>query len=329
MGKTRCCKATIWRIGERRRRCSVCRRAWRIRLKKRGRPKLRLDDRLVERVLLGRRTLTELARGIGITRQALSYRFLRALELQLKRTRSPTPTAVGDLVLLIDGLWFRFKRRPWVLYLMAFKPPQVESAAFIDPVLQEGPESRAGWIRALRTIPTKSRPRIRALVCDNFAGSSTLANRNRWILQLCHFHLKASIRRRLGRFHRFTVGVRSTREEAYALVETALTTTEVDRLLAAKNRLSEIAQSGSLPWKFSNILREFVRRLSNYRAYHNHEKLGLPRTTGSIESRGRMIRDLMRQARSVRTPKALRLWATNYVRLKPTIVCRSAVFYPK
>ena len=328
MGKTRCCNAVAWRIGERRRRCSVCKRAWRVRPKRRGRPKLRLDHRLVHRVLLGHRTLTELSRRSGLTRQALSYRFLRALESHLRRGSSPKPPAARDLVLLIDGLWFRFKRRPWVLYLMAFKPPELNTAAFIDPVLQEGPESREGWRRALRSIPRKTKPRIRALVCDNFAGSNTLADTNRWILQLCHFHLKASIRRRLGRFHRFTVQGRSTREEAYRLVETALTTSEESSVLAARQRLIEIADSGLLPWKFSNILREFVRRLPNYRAYHINQRLRLPRTTGSVESRGRMIRDVMRRARNLRTPRALRLWAINYIRLKPTIACQPAIPYP-
>lgn len=329
MGKSRCCNAVAWRIGERRRRCSACRRAWRVRPKRRGRPKLRLDRRLVHRVLLGHRSLTEIARRSGLTRQALSYRFLRALETHLRRSSSPRPPAARDLVLLIDGLWFRFKRRPWVLYLMAFKPPELNTAAFIDPVLQEGPESREGWRRAFRSIPRKAKLRIRALVCDNFAGSNTLADMNRWVLQLCHFHLKASIRRRLGRFHRFTVLSRSTREEAYRLVETALTASEDVQVIAASQRLREIAESGLLPWKFSNILREFIRRLSNYRAYHVHQQLRLPRTTGSVESRGRMIRDVMRRARSVRTPRALKLWATSYVRLKPTITCQPAIFYPK
>lgn len=329
MGKSKCCGANVWRIGERRRRCSACRRDWRIDQRKRGRRKLRVDDRLIHKVLIERRSLTEIAAKLSLTRQAMSYRFLRALESRLARSRAPNPVVGRDLILLIDGLWFRFKRRPWVLYLMAFKQPQATTAVFIDPVLQQGSESRAGWCRAFDTIPDESRSKIRALVCDNFAGSTTLAAWNGWILQLCHFHLLASLRIKLGRFHYRTVSAREIREESYELVRTALATTDEKCLQAAQERLKQLSENPALPWKFSNILREFVRRLAHYRAYQRHPHLGLPRTTGSVESMGRVVRDLMRRSRNVTTPEALDLWATNHLRLRPEITCRAANFYAK
>lgn len=324
MGKSQCCDAIIRRFGKRRRQCGSCLRTWRIRIKQRGRRRLRLDDRLIHRVLLERRSLTELGRAAGLSRQALSYRFLRALEAHLVRSKSSQPGNSPDLVLLIDGLWFRFKRRPWVLYLMAFKPPEANTAIFIDPVLQQGSESRDAWNRALETIPEKDRSRVRALVCDNFAGCTTLAQWNGWVLQLCHFHLIASLRTRLGRFHRHTVGARVIREEGYQLVRTALTTSNESLLNAATERLQDLADNSRMPWKFGNILREFVRRIQSYRAYQIHPQLGLPRTNGSAESMGRVIRDMMRRTRNITTPEALRLWVTNYIRLRPGIACNGA-----
>jgi len=208
---------------------------------------------------------------------------------------------------------------------MAFKSPQASSATFIDPVLQEGPECRDAWRVALNTIPPKHRAKIRALVCDNFRGGTTIAAENRWVLQLCQFHLKAAVYKLLGRRFRFTVGMRPIREEAYALIQRALTTSSDQRLTAATMRLSAIAEQRRLPYRFTMILREFVRRLADYRAYRKYPALQLPRTTSSIESKGRTIRDLMGRARSLKTPKAVRLWATSYVRLKPTINCRPAV----
>src|SRR5687768_17139942 len=89
MGKTRCCRAIVWRINERRRQCSACRRSWRVWPKRRGRPRLRSDARLIHKVFVEHRTLTQLARGLDITRQALSYRFLRALEQHLRRSKAP------------------------------------------------------------------------------------------------------------------------------------------------------------------------------------------------------------------------------------------------
>lgn len=321
MGKSQCCRVKVIQYGARRRQCVGCRRTWRIWRRKAGRPRLRHHDRLIHHVLIQRRSLTDLAKGLSRSRQALSYRFLRALERQLKLATPKRPIGEGDLVLLVDGLWFRFRRRPWVVYLMALKRPIEDTATFVDPVLRSGSESREGWIHALGTIPAESRENIRALVCDNFIGSMTIARSNGWVLQYCHFHLLASLYSKLGLRRPSTVGAISTRREAYELVRTGLTTSDEHVRQAVESRLKALADSRILPFRFSNILREYVRRLDNYRAY---PALRLPRTTGSMESMGRMIRDMLGRSRSLSTPEALHLWVRTFVRLRPQIACRPA-----
>lgn len=322
MGKSQCCRAKVIQFGARRRQCVECRRTWRVWPRKAGRPRLRHLDRLIHQVLIKRRSLTELAHAMRLSRQALSYRFLRALKLHFKLSKPNHPMGHGDLVLLVDGLWFRFKGRPWVIYLMAFKRPADDTATFIDPVLRPGTESREGWICALQTIPAGSRENIRAIVCDNFMGSMTIARVNGWILQYCHFHLLASLHSKLGLRRPSTVGAIETRREAYELVRTALTTPDEHIRKAAEHRVRALGDSRLLPFRFSNILREFVRRLDNYRAYRNHPALRLPRTTGSMESMGRIIRDMLGRNRSLSTPETLQLWVTAYVRLRPKVACR-------
>lgn len=324
MGKSRCCGSIVWRKDHRRRQCAVCRRTWRTRLRRRGRPKLRSLDRLLEKVFFERRSLVQLAKQSGLTRQALSYRFLKALESHVARSRGRSVQSKGDLVLLIDGMWFKFKRRPWVLYLLAFKEPRIDRASFIDPVLQAGSESRTNWIRAIETIPARDRARIRALVCDNFAGSTTIAKNNGWILQLCHFHLLASLRKRLGRRHPANVPSLGPRQRGYELVRQALATEDARTLGTVVGRLRELADDPATPWRYGNILREFAKRMPAYHAYRRHPEMTLPRTTGSVESMGRIIRDLLRQTRSLSTPKALKLWVTSYLRMRPEIVCNAA-----
>jgi hypothetical protein len=265
-----------------------------------------------------------LAKQLGLTRQALSYRFLRALEAYVARSRSQPVQAGGELVLLIDGMWFKFKRRPWVLYLMAFKVPRINKALFIDPVLQAGSESQGNWIRALDTIPAQSRARIRALVCDNFAGSTTIAKNNGWVLQLCHFHLLASLRKRLGRRHPANVPSLGPRQKGYELVRQTLATKGARARMIAADRLRSLADDSATPWRYGNILREFANRMPAYHAYRQHPELHLPRTTSSVESKARTIRDLLRQTRSLSTPKALKLWVTSYLRMRPEIVCNQA-----
>lgn len=324
MGKSRCCGAKIWQKDKRRRQCAACRRTWRTWRRRRGRPRLRPQDRLLEKVFFERRSLADLSKQLDLTRQALSYRFLRALESHVARSRSRSVQSRGDLVLLIDGMWFKFKRRPWVLYLMAFKVPRIDRALFIDPVLQAGSESRGNWIRALETIPPQNRARIRALVCDNFAGSTTIAKNNGWVLQLCHFHLLASLRKRLGRRHPANVPSLGPRQRGFELVKQALATKETSALEVATEQLRELADDPATPWRYGNILREFAKRMPAYHAYRRYPHLHLPRTTGSVESMGRVIRDLLRQTRSLSTPKALKLWVTSYLRMRPEITCNAA-----
>jgi hypothetical protein len=321
MGKSSCCNEIVWTLRKRRRQCSRCERTWRVRTKKRGRPRRRQDSKLIERVLVRRRSLTELAKERGLTRQALSYRFLRALE----RRRRPAAVALnGDSILLVDGVWFRFRRRPWVLYLMATRPLEGQQATFRVPLLLEGPESKTAWLKALDTIPFSDRARIRALVCDNFVGSRSIARAKGWILQLCHFHLIAQFRRRLG-YRNLQTPSRRFRHEAYRLIRIALSTADERQAASIAIHLKLLAKESVGARRFANLIRQFVLRLPEYRAYRLHPELHLPTTTGSVESMGRVIRDLLRRTRSISSPTALERWVTNYVEVRPHVICRGNV----
>lgn len=177
-----CCQALVQRFGTRRRQCSACKRTWRPRPHKPGRPRLRLNPTLLDLVLREHQSLEGLARRrSGVTAQALSYRFRRLLNRVTAAPRRP-PARAGELVLLADGLWFRFEGEPWVLYLMAVKPCRHNRAVFLDPVLLPGREDIRKWETVCQTIPRPLAARIQALVCDNLRGSKRLARRQGWVL---------------------------------------------------------------------------------------------------------------------------------------------------
>ena|SRR3989344_916950 len=46
----------------------------------------------------------------------------------------------GPYALVVDGVYFTFERREWVLYLMAMKPIHFHRMYFLDPVLVKGRE---------------------------------------------------------------------------------------------------------------------------------------------------------------------------------------------
>jgi len=233
----------------------------------------------------------------------------------------------GPLVLLIDGLYFRFNRRPWVLYLMALKPCHQNRAVFLDPLLFPGREEISCWSQTISTIAAGVQKHIRALVSDQIRGITSLATEKGWALQLCHFHLISQLQGNRGRRKRKVAG-RNMREVCYQLTRQALELPDGSRLQRVLKRLNELTREPGNAVRTRMVVREFLRRTDQFRAYRKHPHLNLPTTTGTVEAMGRILRDLMRRTRSVRSPKALRLWATAMIRMHPELTCNGKHFQP-
>src|SRR5260221_9924330 len=163
------CRAKIHHFGSRRRQCSQCKRTWTIRKKRRGRKPRRVRAGVLQVVLLDGCTLKTLAPRYGVTHQGFSRRFRRALRSFVSRSRA-LRLPRGPLVLVLDGLYFRFRVKNWVLYQMAIKPCHHNQAIFLDPVLLPGRENLRGWSQAIATIPAPIRRRIRASVSAEVSG---------------------------------------------------------------------------------------------------------------------------------------------------------------
>jgi hypothetical protein len=318
--KSACCQAPVHRFGRRRRQCSRCKRTWRPRPRRRGRPRVRQDPGLLDLVLREHQSLRSLARQrYGITPQALGYRFRRLLHAATSVPRKHRYSP-GALVLLTDGLWFRFQRQPWVLYLMAIKSCRQNRAIFLDPVLLQGREEVRHWRRVFRTISPALTRRIRAVVCDNLRGMKRLVRRQGWVLQLCHFHLISQLQARRGRRKPNLPGA-TMRELAYRLVRQALELPEGPRLFRVLQRLRRWPSQPCPSRRLRMVVREFLRERDSFRAYRLYPDLDLPATTNAVEAMGRLIRDLARHARNFRSPQALQHWAVAFVRRRPEITC--------
>ena len=324
--KSHCCRAIVYRFGSRRRQCSRCKRTWRAWKKKRGRRPQRSSAGLLEAVLLQGRTLKDLARHYpGLSQRALGYRFHR---IMLRFISRPRPVKLpGPLILLIDGLYFRFKGRPWVLYLMALKPCHQSRAVFLDPLLFPGREEIDYWLQSIGTIPIGASKRIQALVSDQIRGTTSLAARRGWVSQLCHFHLISQLQGNRGTRKRKVVG-RTMRELCYQLTRQALELPDGPKLQRVLLRLKTLVRQPSGARRTRMVVREFLRRTHQFRAYRKYPHLELPTTTGTVEAMGRIIRDLMRRTRSIRSPQALQLWATAMIRMHPNVTCNGKHFQP-
>jgi len=321
--KSPCCRGKTYRFGNRRRQCVVCGKTWRIRQKKKGRKRHRVHRELLRRVLVERRTLVQEMRKNYPSLADLRYRFRNSLEWIAGQPRDYCFCS-DQLVLLADGLWFRFKREDWVLYLMAVKPLDDNKATLLDTVLLAGKESYENWDTAISTIPDEVKEHIVAFVSDNFRASKRLAHKHHWIHQLCHFHLIAQLQIRRGK-RKSVIQGRNTREEIYQNIRKALEASNEQYLKVLQSCLKKLSNSSDCPRKLQMMVNEFLRSIDLYRAYLLYPELNLPTTTNAIESTGKIIR---RSTRNISSPKSLYLWAKATIRLRPEITCNGRNFQP-
>lgn len=318
--KSLCCQAQIHRFGRRRRQCTLCKKTWSIRPKKRGRPMIRTSPKVLDQIFLKSYTLQQLAHRrprVGLLN--FRHRFRQALNRFVAR---PCPQKIpsGSLTLLADGLYFLFRKKPWVLYLTALKSCRGKTAVFLDPVLFPGKEGAARWRQVFSAIPPKARCRIKALVADNLNGMKRIAKHEKWILQLCHFHLimKFQIQYRRGRR---SLRGGTVRSEIYRFIRQALETSEESILNYSLDRLTRIARISCGTQRIQAMVREFLQSVPYFQAYRTHPELNLPTTTNTVESMCCIIRDLLRRNRCASSPQSLRKWTTALIRLRQKLIC--------
>lgn len=318
--KSPCCRAGFRRFGARRRQCKTCKKTWTIRPRKRGRHAKRLATNILSKVLLEGYSLRHFAkRRPHLAAVTFRHHFRRLLRSFVAKPRLLNVPA-GPLVLLLDGLWVRFGRDPWVLYQVAVKACDGNTAVFLDPVLIAGKEGASHWEQVLNQVPGEIQARTVAVVVDNLRGLQGLAERRNWTLQLCHFHLLMKF---YGRQRMLTHAIRGgpNRLVIHQLVRRVLESPEGPGLELEVLRLQQLALSEVIPPRIKASVRELLGSLRYYRAYLQHPLMRLPKTTNAIESMGAQIRGVLNRHKVATSPRSLILWATALTRLRSNIVC--------
>ena len=269
------------------------------------------------KILLERKTFNhQIRKNTSVLIEILRQRFRKVLSWFVNQPRKEIFPS-GNLILLADGFWFRFKKEDWVLYLMALKSIKEDKAVILDPILLPEKESYENWNQVIETIPREVKTRIKAFVSNNFRASKKLVKKHKWVHQLCHFHLIAQLQIRRGK-RKPSLSGRNIREEIYLAIREALEAPNKQRLKFLKENLRILASSPECPRKLKMITNEFLKELKRYHAYLIYPHLHLPPTTNALEVRGRIIREICKR---INRPKALFLWATAITRLRPTITC--------
>ena len=183
-GKSPCCQAKIYKFGGKRKQCSLCKKTWSVRKKKRGRKAKRSNTSLVNEILGKGKKIAHIASRKGSASQsALSQRLKKAMSAKSRINKYP----IGWLVLIADALWFEFEDKRWTLYMLAVRSTTGGLAHFLDPILLIGRENGKSWAEALNSTPPEINNRIVALVSDGFFGLCQLAKQKNFVKQRCPF----------------------------------------------------------------------------------------------------------------------------------------------
>lgn len=268
-------------------------------------------------------TLTQQSYRSKVSLAALSARHIKLLKVAMRR-----PSAMhyprGSLLLMIDGLWFSFKRKKWTLYCLALRTVRGTRARILPPILCLGKESAWQWQELIGQLPVSVRKRVKALISDHFTGVETIADKEGWLLQLCHFHLISYLYTILGGKKR-TVKWRRGRFRAYRAVRALLIESDERKAARIRKRIEILMNDPQCPRRWKMRLREFLRCVHLYRTYLTHPELNLPTTTNAIENLNSRLRALAQRSRGFRTPQALERWVNAYVYFHPKVKCNGKV----
>lgn len=223
-------------------------------------------------------------------------------------------------MLIVDGVYFKFGRKEWVLYQMALKPMYSKRMYFLDPVLSKGRETITRWEEAVATIPSDIRKQIKGLVSDGLRGFQGLAATNGWVHQRCHFHLLSSLVRGKGK-RRYKTRGSSVRDDVLAAVRIMLADVPEAQRDRTRRALTKHIADRRCPAYVRKHILEFFEREQDFRAYLTHPNLNLPTTTNAMESSGKLVR---KATKTARTPESLKLRAIAFLRLKQSVVCNGS-----
>jgi hypothetical protein len=313
-----CCRAKTYKFGGKRRQCSLCKKTWTVWAKKRGAKPSRPNRKLLEKILIEKRSLL----SPGMTRKPLAKSTLSArLTKAMRSCLSKSSEAFGDgpVILIIDALWFQFKDVRWTLYLGAIRDIDSNQAEILEPKLVCGRECYLGWKSFVDDLPDSFKTRVKAVVADGFRGIDRIARIQNWILQRCHFHLIAQLQARLGYWKKMPDT--PIRKEIYHTVAGLLVARENKKEL--ENHLRSLIKKPSCPRRLKMIASEFLRRLHQFRAYTIYPELKLPATTNSVESLNRIIRS---RCKHISTPESMLLRVKALIKMKRTITCNPKIF---
>ena len=149
--KSSCCRAVVYRFGQRRRQCSVCSKTWSIRSKKRGRKCIRVHPNQYQFAGPFQESLRHKAQRIHKGRELVRHRHSANMKALLKIPRPSIPQ--GPYIAIVDGFLVFFQHKPFTVYFVLIRPTRESVAHILEPYFETGVETIRGWEHAFNTRP--------------------------------------------------------------------------------------------------------------------------------------------------------------------------------
>lgn len=324
--KSPCCGENIWRLNEKRRQCSKCKKTWRVWKKQRGRKTKRQSFEMLFKYLKNENgSMAFQAKKKGLDPSTIHRRMAKIIEKFNRETPWPE-IPDGELIAVADAMIEFIDKIPHVVYFVLLRSVSKTDAIVTSFAIVKGiGEGSYGWELAFNQIPQDVKIRIKALVCDGVHALARIAFYEGWILQKCQFHLRAKIirycsPRKSGKQPKFA-------KELLKLTNIILTTKKEESLNRAIIRLTILKQKISAK-SFRTIISGFIKNYEDYRTYLKYPELNLPNTSNSIECFIGQIRNLQRKAKGFRSEKSLKNWIETYCKFKKKVTCNPKIYIP-
>lgn len=327
--KSQCCQGSIYQHGQRRRQCSLCKRTWRIRQKKRGRKLRRINTDIVKRFLKnGSFNIFEHAQRLNIGISALQERIRKSRDLFLSKEEWPKIPGSCKLITVVDALIEKIDKQYYTVYFVALRSTKSEKAVILEPIIFPRYENKKDWQRVFKRIPRETRNRILALVGDGKPCLITITREYGWLFQRCHFHLLAELHR-WASFKRRSKN-RKLAEKLNGLVRNIITTKNEKQLKTSLNETAKLVRDPHVPIRIKQrFLKGFYRNFEFYRTYLNHSELNLPKTVNSCEKLCGFVRKFLNKTNGLRTAKSFSKWTKTLMLHQKKINCRGTNFPPR
>lgn len=321
-----CCQGMVVRFGRRRRQCCICKRTWRIRLKKRGRHSLRISSDLASRYIDGTYHFKSNSR---LSYGQFKYRLRKSRDKVLAQAPLSSLPDSGPYLLLVDAKIQQVRGRYFTTYLVLIRSIRSSQASIYRVSTLPGYENGVTWTSLLvEQMPPSLKGQIKAIICDGARIFPVIAQQNGWLLQRCHFHLLAILHSQLTGWK---LGKRQARLglRLRAHIHVVLTSTDEHRVQLALKRLRFYRSSSEVSDTVRRrVLNGFIIQYQDYRTYLKYPELQLPRTNNSCESFIRVIHSFFANARGVSSAKALERWIQMVCTRKSSIKCRGTTHQP-